>query len=116
MELYQYQESDQAQHIYDEPRQAACVLGSDTAVAAGCSSSQDCPAECSTRASSEKQLYVNISQSGDAGMIAYLSRKYSDCYDNGQQILANKMFSVYHIKSDSFVSVFLDSLHCNVYL
>ena len=79
MELYQYQDSDQAQHIYDEPRQADCALGSDTAVAAGCSSAQDCAAECSAGASSEKQLYVNISQSEDTGMIVYLSRKHTDC-------------------------------------
>ena len=72
MELYQYQESDQSQHIYDEPRQAACALGSDTAA-------QDCAAECSAGASSEKQLYVNISQSEDTGMIVYFSRKHTDC-------------------------------------
>ena len=82
MELYQYQDSDPAQHIYDEPRQADSLPDGDAVVTAGCSSAQDCAAECSTGASSEKQLYVNISQSGDAGMIVYLSRKHSDCYDN----------------------------------
>ena len=79
IELYQYQDSDQAQHIYDEPRQAACAPDSDTAVAAGCSSAQDCAAECSTGTSSEKQLYVNVYQSEETGMIVYLSRKHSDC-------------------------------------
>ena len=50
MELYQYQESDQAQRIYDEPRQADCAPDNDAAVAAGCSSAQDCAAVCSDNA------------------------------------------------------------------
>ena len=94
MELYQYQESDQAQRIYDEPRQASSTTDRDTSEAVGCSSAQDCAAECSTGALSEKQLYVNISQPEVTGMIVYLSRKSPDCYDNayrypGQQISAN---------------------------
>ena len=79
MELYQYQESVQAQHIYDEPRQASSTTDRDTAEAAGCSSAQDCAAESGAGASSEKQLYVNISQPEVKGMIVYLSRKHSDC-------------------------------------
>ena len=71
MELYQYQESDQAQHIYDEPRQASSTTDRDTAEAVGCSSAQDCAAERGAGTSSEKQLYVNISQSEETGMIVY---------------------------------------------
>ena len=83
MELYQYQDSHQAQHIYDAPRQASSMTDRDTAEA-GCSSAQDCEAERGrpTGASSEKQLYVNISQPEVTGMIVYLSRKSPDCYDN----------------------------------
>ena len=75
MELYQYQDTDPAQHIYDEPKQADSLPDSDAAEA-GSSSAQDCAAERGAGISSEKQLYVNISQSGDAGMIVYLSRKH----------------------------------------